>query len=51
MYRPETKTESEVNIFIMFYHNFTAYFLVTSLRHNLVSGIYIAVFILTLVVQ
>jgi hypothetical protein len=62
MYRPETKIKRDVKMYATNLlnkpnfrednrKNFTSYFPVVSLRHSLVSGIYIAVVNLTWIVQ
>jgi hypothetical protein len=48
MHRPDTKVETKiVSGLCMLHHNVSAHYPDTSLLHSLVSGIYIAVAILT----
>jgi hypothetical protein len=51
MHRPENKIEREVQVYARSITIFIAYFIVASLRHSLVSGICVALVILTWVVQ
>jgi hypothetical protein len=51
MQRPETKIETEMQICACFITIFIAYFPVTSVLQSLISGICIAVIILTWLLQ